>query len=93
MFQYSLLHDRDIEPLAEGVLKVLERVGILCQNQELLQALDKCGAKVDYTRETATFPRQMSEELLTQIRKESQDTGAGANRRFGKSALPYHQWQ
>ena len=93
MFQYNLLRDEDIEPLGEGVLKVLERVGILCQNQEMLQALDKSGAKVDYAHETATFPRQMVAELLTQIRKESQDTGAGANRRFGKPALPHMNTQ
>ena len=32
------------------LFKVLEEVGILCQNQEMLEALEKRGAKVDYAK-------------------------------------------
>ena len=39
MFQYSLLKDADVEPLAEGVFEVLEKVGVLCQNREMLEAM------------------------------------------------------
>jgi len=72
MFQYNLLRDADIEPLGEGMFRVLEEVGILCQNREMLEALEQRGAVIDYAREVATFPRRMSAKLLTRIRNESQ---------------------
>lgn len=79
MSQYQLLRDADIEPIAEGVFEVLAKVGLLCQNHEILEALERRGAKVDYAAETATFPRPMCEELLAQLRKEpeGQDGAAG----------------
>lgn len=71
MFQRHLLKDEDVEPLAEAALTVLERVGALYQNEEMLKALDAAGAKVDYAREVATFPREMTCEFLDTIRREA----------------------
>ncbi len=88
MFQYSLLKDADVEPLAEGVFEVLEKVGVLCQNREMLEAMEQAGARVDYSRETANFPRRMSEELLEQIRKEMGPPGERGNPKFGTPSLP-----
>lgn len=90
MPQYKLLRDRDIEPLGEGILKVLEETGVLCQNSDMLKALEQKGAKVDYSLETATFPKQMSRELLEQIRKEPQtteDSGEGTFRSPGLAGV------
>ena len=70
MYQTKLLRDEHVEPLAEGVYEVLERVGLLCQNQELLQALAKLGAKVDYQTERAWFPKKMVREFVDGLRKE-----------------------
>ena len=70
MYQTKLLRDEHVEPLAEGVYEVLERVGLLCQNQELLQALAKLGAKVDYQTERAWFPTKMTREFVDGLRKE-----------------------
>lgn len=57
MLQGSLLRDSDIEPLADATLAILERVGILCQNEELLHALDAAGARVDFAAQRVLFPR------------------------------------
>ena len=89
MPQYDLLRDADIEPLGEGMLTVLEKVGVLCQNREMLEALEQNGAKADYIHEVATFPRRMSQELLCQIRKESRAAGGGKNTRFQRPSLPH----
>jgi len=89
MFQYSLLRDSDIEPLGEGVFEVLEKVGFLCQNRELLEALEQGGARVDYAGERATIPGPMSKELLAEIRRESQNGGNSENARFEAPALPH----
>lgn len=47
MFQRGLLGDDDVERLAGGVMHVLECVGILYQNEEMLKALAEWGASVD----------------------------------------------
>lgn len=70
MFQPTLLKDEQVEPLADGVIAVLEQVGILCQNDELLQALDAAGAQVDFPAQRARFPRAMVREYVAQIRRE-----------------------
>jgi len=89
MSQYSLLRDADIETLGEAMFTVLEKVGILCQNQGMLEALERNGAKVDHAHEMVTFPRRISEELLCQIRKETQAAGDGDNARFRRPPLPH----
>lgn len=73
MFQRHIIKDEQVEPLAGGVMRVLEQVGILCQNEELLQALERAGARVDHVEQRARFPRQMVEEHVRQFRAERQD--------------------
>jgi trimethylamine--corrinoid protein Co-methyltransferase len=72
MFQTSLLKDEHVEPLADGVLSVLERVGILCQNDELLNGFAAAGAQVEFGEQRVRFPRQMVIEYVTQFRTEAQ---------------------
>ena len=70
MLQRGLLKDCDAERLADGVLAVLERVGILCQNDELLNALAAAGAKVDFASQRVHFPKKMQAEFVAQFRSE-----------------------
>ena len=92
MFQMSLLNDDQVEPLADGVLAVLEQVGILCQNEELLTALRQAGATVDFAAQRARFPRRMVQEFVEQFRAEH----AGAEpqaARFQPPPLPAMETQ
>ncbi len=47
MPQYELLNDTDVPLLADAAIAVLEEVGILCQNADLLDALEALGAAVE----------------------------------------------
>jgi trimethylamine:corrinoid methyltransferase-like protein len=69
MFGPSLLRDDQIEPLAEGVYKALEGVGILCQNAELLAALEAFGAQVDVAAERVRFPRSLTAQFADSVRQ------------------------
>ena len=71
MSQYSLLSDDDIPQLASGVLTVLDEVGILCENEELLTRLDEAGARVDYDNQRVRFPRPMTAGFVESFRQES----------------------
>ncbi len=93
MFQHSLLTDRDVEQLADAVLTVLEKVGALYQNEEILGALDKAGARVDFQRQVATFPRRMVTEFVGQLRAGREPDDGDGHRSFappGKGKL-FHQ--
>lgn len=70
MFQMSLLREEDVEPLAEGVMTVLDKVGMLYQNEEMLSALEKLGARVDYKSQRATFPKELVRDFVESVRKE-----------------------
>jgi trimethylamine:corrinoid methyltransferase-like protein len=89
MFQRSLFRDEQIEPLADGVFTVLERVGILCQNEGILKALESAGAKVDYASQRATFPKRMVEEFVDVLRKEASKEGQSGHRKFISPTLPH----
>jgi len=88
MFQTSLLSDPDIESLADGVFSVLERVGVLCQNREILRALEAKGAKVDYARGTCAFPRKMQDVFYDQIRDRKSGVSVDGHRKFDPPPLP-----
>lgn len=76
MFPYSMLQTSDIDSLGDGVFGVLDRVGVLCQNQEILEALQQAGARVDFERETAAFPRRMCQMFLDRSGWNGSDTDA-----------------
>ncbi|MFC1717205.1 trimethylamine methyltransferase family protein [Candidatus Poribacteria bacterium] len=88
MFQRNLLKDEHIEPLAESVLTVLEKVGMLYQNEEMLKALETAGAKVDYSSQMATFPRKMVAEFIHMLNKEAPKEEDSGHREFNAPGLP-----
>ena len=87
MFQRAMLKDGDVEPIAGALYQVLEGIGVYCQNREILEALDKAGAKVDFGLETATFPREMTRELVELVRGEP-PVVSDEPPRFGRPGLP-----
>jgi len=88
MFQRHLLTDSDVAPLAQGVFTVLDKVGILCQNGEMLQALAAAGARVDFDSHRVTFPKKMQEEYVEQFRGEAPPQRDDGHRGFGDPGLP-----
>ena len=73
--QPSLLAHSAVEQLADALLEILERIGILCQNTELLQALSNWGAKVDEAHERAWFPRPLVEAFVAGLNQASRAPG------------------
>jgi len=71
MFQRCMLRDEDIEPLGDAVCRVLEEVGVLCENAELLQALQDAGARVDAAAQRAWFPAEIIRRFVESLRKET----------------------
>ena len=71
VFEASLLQDADVEPLGDAVLTVLEEVGALYQNDDILDALREAGARVNAVQQVARFPREMTADFLAGLRAES----------------------
>ncbi len=88
MFQRNLLTDADVELLAGSTLTVLEKVGVLCQNEEMLRALEEWGAEVDRGREMARFPRARVEAFVAALRKEAEGGDGCGYRTFQAPARP-----
>ena len=78
MFQRGIISDDHIDPLANGVLSVLETVGALCQNDELMQGLDAMGAEVDYDEERVYFPPELTARFVAGMREEYAAADAAA---------------
>ena len=79
----SLLNDADVERFSHAVLSVLERLGILCQNHEMLQALEATGARVDRVSLTACFPQTLVRSFLDDL-----GHGDGASLHTRNSTVP-----
>lgn len=71
MHQYTQLSDAHVEAVGERVGEILERVGLLCQNEELLQALKAWGASVDMQTQRAWFPRDRVACFVADLREEA----------------------
>jgi len=70
MGQYTFVNDADVPVLAEAVVDVLKKVGVFCQNEEILDALEGAGAKVDRKSQVAKFPKTLTRKFVSQLRKE-----------------------
>jgi len=88
MSQYELLNDADLPALAEATLTVLEKVGVFCQNTDILTALEKAGAVVDWPHEVVRFPRPITEAFVEQLRQEVDEPRPGSPPRFPRIGLP-----
>ncbi|NLS79659.1 MAG: hypothetical protein GXY76_20620 [Chloroflexi bacterium] len=71
MYQLGLFTETGTTHLADAAMEILERVGVLCQNVELLQALAAWGARVDRTSQMARFPRPAVEAFAAALRRET----------------------
>ena len=80
MFQRSLIKDDHIEPLGDGVLQVLEEVGVLCQNDEMTQAMEAAGCVVDFASQRVKFPRAVMAPFVEGLRAEYAGSGWGEAR-------------
>lgn len=70
MFQRGLLDDPDVTQLSEAVLVILEKVGVLCQNEDILKALAEAGAVIDVNSDSARFPRSLVAAFVDGLRAE-----------------------
>ena len=67
---FRALSDAEVDQLHDSVMALLENPGMRIENKEILQALEKKGAKVDYAAEVARFPRKLLEETIEIARRE-----------------------
>lgn len=73
MFQRHVLSEEHVEPVADAVVTVLETVGVLCQNDELMRALGAMGARVEESDERVRFPRELTTEFVAALRGEQEE--------------------
>ncbi|OGV39542.1 MAG: hypothetical protein A2X48_12965 [Lentisphaerae bacterium GWF2_49_21] len=63
----NLLSAIEMEKIEDNVYKILEKIGLIVENDELLEAAAKAGAKVDKEKQKILFPRELAKELLGAI--------------------------
>jgi trimethylamine--corrinoid protein Co-methyltransferase len=88
MPNHELLKEADLPTLAEAVLAVLEEVGILCQNSDLLDALEEQGATVDRADQVARFPGKLIEDFVETLIEENRGSQDPKLEPFSAPALP-----
>ncbi len=71
MYQRSLIDDSDVDRLGEATCSVLERVGVFCENDQILDALEAYGAQIDRPAKVATIPRPLTASFAQSLRSES----------------------
>ncbi len=67
---FEILKSNDVEMLSNAVMRVLEEQGFHCANDEMLNAYEQAGAKVDHQEHTAKFPRKIIASFIEQLHKE-----------------------
>ena len=74
---YKLLTDNELDELHEKAIDLLSDPGMKFENQTMLEALQKKGAKVDFTAQTARIPKKLIEEVIEIARKEELERVSG----------------
>ena len=69
---FRALTDAEVDQLHESVVALLENPGMRIENEQILKALEKKGAKVASAAETVRFPRKLLEETIEIARREEQ---------------------
>lgn len=67
---YKLLTENELDELHEKVVDLLSDPGMKFENQAMLEALQKKGAKVDFANQIARLPKNLIEETIIIARKE-----------------------
>jgi len=88
MFQRGIISEDHINPLADSVLEVLEAVGALCQNDDLMRGLHEMGAQVDFKAERVYFPRDLTAEFVEGMREEFTGEDAPAATTLSAPGMP-----
>jgi trimethylamine--corrinoid protein Co-methyltransferase len=70
---HRLLSDGEVGQLHDAAIELLGNPGMRLENETLLQALQKKGARVDFSAEIVRFPRQLIEETIAIASKEEQE--------------------
>ncbi len=71
IYQYGrIMSEEELEKMDAAVLDILENPGMKLENEGLLKALEKKGAKVDFITQVVQFPRKMIEETIAIAAKE-----------------------
>ncbi len=65
IYQYArMMTDDELDMMHAAVLEILENPGMKFENEDLLKALEKKGARVDYSTQIASLPRNLVEEAI-----------------------------
>ena len=78
MLRVQLADEDGLARIGEAAFEVLEKTGMVFQNETILKALAAWGARVDYEKQHVTFPRAALVEFVEGLRKEA---GAGSDTR------------
>jgi trimethylamine:corrinoid methyltransferase-like protein len=78
----------DLDLLGESIFEVLEQVGTVFQNDEILTALEEWGARVDRSSCVVTFPRRKLEVFVEEIRAERATSPTPGSVQFRSPELP-----
>lgn len=86
---FSILDGEGVDRLADAVLTVLDEMGMVCRNREMLQALEAYGARVDLDGQRATFPRKLVREFAEAGRRLAGIPADSTPGGFQAPALPW----
>jgi trimethylamine--corrinoid protein Co-methyltransferase len=64
----GLYSEQELERIYRAALRVLGEMGMRVENRPCLEAMERFGARVDYPRERAIFPREVIERALDMAR-------------------------
>jgi hypothetical protein len=74
-----VLSDDEVELLHQNALMLLEDPGMKIENEEALRALEKKGARVDYTAQVVRFHPGLVEETIEIARREERERFASGS--------------
>jgi len=65
----KVLEEKDIKLILDAAFEILERAGVIVENDEILEKLGDCGGKIDRSEQKVRFSRGFMEDFVSRLER------------------------
>ena len=65
----KVLEERDIKQILDAAFEILERTGVIVENDEILEKLGDCGGKIERGEQKVRFSRSFMEDYVSNLQR------------------------
>jgi trimethylamine--corrinoid protein Co-methyltransferase len=90
--ELAVMNEKEVKRIHDASLWILEKIGMLIPDTEILQMLEQKGAHIDWDKQTARFPENLVDRALSGINKNFKQASAYFDRHIELNKGEFILW-